>query len=213
MKSSDVMQWLLDECATVLTQSNVVSLSTPANHVDVTEPSLDHPYPFVGVQPIATNSTSAGIGAGDLFVDSLNYGSDNILDSITYRRESTLRVETIPVTDDDPKLRDELSTELTDHFNLYTRKGGQPSDMDPPQIDDSTPQGRSDDFVDSDGIAMEIEYEHFITDTDPDVARTVNTEIQVGDEVGNIVDWGSDSWGDEDWETDDPIAYNESIRP
>jgi len=213
VNESDVIQWLLDECETVLTQSNYVSLSTPVNHVDVAEPSMDHPYPFVGIQPIATNQTSAGIGNGNLFVDSLNYGSDGILDSITYRRESTLRVETIPVTDDDPKLRDDLGTELTDYFNLYTRTRGQPSDMDPPQIDESTPQGRSDDFIDSDGIAMEITYEHFITDTDPDVAESVNVELQVGDEVGDIVDWGDEDWGDEDWATDDPIAHDETILP
>lgn len=200
MNQSDVIQWLLSECETVLTQSNRVSLSMPSNHVDVAEPSMEHPYPFVGVQPITTNQMSAGIGNGNLFVDSLNYGSDGILNSITYRREPTLRVEAIPVTDDDPKLCDDLGTELVDHFDLYTRTGGQPVDMDPPQIDDSTPQGRSDDFVDSDGIAMEIAYEHYITDDSPAVATTVNMDIEVGDSVSDLDNVG-----------DNPIAYSETF--
>jgi len=202
MRTSAVIQWLLDECEAVLQQSNRVSLSTPANHVDVAEPSLDHPYPFVGIQPIADNSMSAGIGNGDLFVDSLTHDSNGVLQATTYRRDSTLRVEAIPVTDDDPKLRDELADELEDHFSLYSRKGGQPADMDPPELDNSTPQGRSSDFVDSTGIAMGIEYEHFITDTDPDVAESVNVEIEVGDEASDL-----DTIGD------DPIAYDETIQP
>lgn len=200
MRTSAVIQWLLDECEAVLQQSNRVSLSTPANHVDVAEPSLDHPYPFVGIQPIADNSMSAGIGNGDLFVDSLTHDSNGVLQATTYRRDSTLRVEAIPVTDDDPKLRDELADELEDHFSLYSRTGGQPSDMDPPQLDNSTPQGRSDDFVDSTGIAMEIEYEHFITDDDPDVATSVNVEIEVGDAVSDL-----DTIGD------GAIAYDETF--
>lgn len=185
MNQSDVIKWLLSECQTVLEQSNAVSLTDASNHVDVAQPSLDHPYPFVGVQPLTTNHRSAGIGNGDIFVDSLNYGNDGVLDSITYRREPSIRVETIPVTDDDPSLRDDLGDELADHFGLFSRTGGQPSDMDPPGVDDTSTEGRPDDFIDSSGVGMIIDYEHFIVDNDPLVAKEANLDIKVGDTLDN----------------------------
>jgi len=201
MKKSEVVQWLLNESETVLTQSNYVSLSNEANHVDVASPSLDHPYPFIGVQKLATNTRSAGIGNGDVFVDSLNYGSDDVLDSITYRREATMEVEVIPVTDDDPELRDDLSEEVADHFSLYSRTGGQPVDMDPPDVDDETTRGRPSDFIDTSGVALSIDYEHTFTDID----------IEVGDLVTDLEQWGIDGWGEEDWGADDPVAFSETF--
>jgi len=210
MNESDVIKWLLSESETVLQQSNLVSLTTPANHVDVAEPSMSHPYPFIGIQKITTNTRSAGMGGGDLFVDELTY-TNGTLDSITYRRDSSLRVNVIPVTDDAPSLRDDLADEVTDHFSLFARTGGEPDDMDPPDIDDSTPTGRSDDVVDASGIAMTIDYETFIVDNDPQVADTVNVDIEVGDRITDLEEWSDDTWGDNDWGSSDPVAYHETF--
>lgn len=183
MKTSDVMDWLLTECQTVLEQSNGVSLTDASDHVDIAQPSIDHPYPFVGVQPLATNPVSAGIGSGNIFVHNLNYDGNDVLDSITYRRDSSLRLEIIPVTDTNPSLRDDLGDELTDHFSLLARTKEQPADMEPPDIDESSIEGRPADFINSSGIGMTIDYEQYMTDTDPEVALNVTATIEVGDEI------------------------------
>lgn len=211
MKTSDVMNWLLSECQTVLEQSNCVSLTDASDHVDVAQPSIDHPYPFVGVQRLATNPISAGIGNGDIYVDSLNYGSDNLLDSITYRRESSMRCEVIPVTDNNPSLRDDLGDELADHFSLLSRTKAQPEDMDPPQVDDNAAEGRPEDFIDSSGIGMTIEYEHFIVDNDPPVAKNANLTVRVGDSLEDLENWGEDDWNEYDWGSSDPVAFNRDV--
>jgi len=201
MKQSAVIQWLLDESQTVLKQSNLVSLSNPSNHVDVAQPSMDHPYPFVGVQPITNNSISAGIGSGKTFVDGFEYDNNGVLQAIVYRRDSSLRVNVIPVTDNDASLRDDLAEEIADHFNLFSRTETQPTDMDPPEVDETSPQGRPDEFVRETGVTLVIEYEHTFTDSDPMVADSVNMDIEVGDEVSDL-----DTVGD------DPIAFSESFN-
>lgn len=183
MRESDVIEWLISESTTFLSNSSLVSLSTPAGHVDVAEAGDPPVYPFIGIQKIASTSDSAGIGSGELYVDDLSYTNDGVLESITYRRDVTLRVEVIPVTDEDPKLRDDLTTDLTDFYSKKVRKDTLHSDMEGLKIEEATPQGRADDFVRADGIPIEIDYERYLVDNDPDVADTVNVDIDVGDEA------------------------------
>lgn len=176
MKESDIHEWLLSEVTTILSNTSLVSLSNPATHVDVASAFDESTYPFVGILGIANTSQSAGIGNGDVVVDDTTY-SGGQLQSITYRIDKELRVELDPVTDNDPKLRDDLCTELSDHFSLLARNGNHPADMEPPDVDESTTQNREDDFVRGEGVPMDIEYSRYIVDDDPDVATDVNLDI------------------------------------
>lgn len=181
MRQTAVINWLHDEIVTFLSNSSLVSLSSPGDHVDLVDERDDNPYPFVGIQKIGSNDNNAGIGNGQVFVDSLSYDSTDTLVSITYRRDVTFRVNVIPVTNNDAKLRDDLADDLDDHFARLARNGPLASDMDDLRVEEATPQGRPDEFVYGDGIPIEIDYSRYQTDNDPLVADTVNVDIDVRD--------------------------------
>lgn len=183
MRESAVINWLDSEIATFLSNSSLVSLTTPGDHVGLAKERDNDAgvYPFIGIQQIATRPHSAGIGNGELAVDSFTYDVNGVLQSIDYRRDITLRLSVIPVTDGNAKLRDDLSEDLTDHLALVARQEDHPSDIDGMHVEEATPQDRSNDFVWADGIPLEIEYERYIIDSNPDVAETVNIDIDVKD--------------------------------
>jgi len=181
MRESDVIEWLIDESVAFLDTTSLVSVSTPSNHADEAQFHDGHVYPFVAVQQIGSTSESAGIGKGELFVDSLSYDTNDVLQSITYRRDVSLRVNVVPVTDEDPKLRDDLATDLTDHLSLVAEKNDHPDDIDDISVGEATPQDRPDDLVAADGIPLDVEDSRYVTDDDPDVAETVNVDVEVGD--------------------------------
>ncbi len=188
MRESDVINWLFDETSTFLSNSSLVSVSAPSDHVDEAQTHNGQIYPFIGVRQIASNPDTAGIGNDTLKVDSFSYGTDGVLQSITYRKDVTLRAELVPTVDENPKLRDDLSEDISDHFSLIaeklnTVKDTTPDDMEDVSVDESTTEGRSDDFVMADGIPVEIEYSRYLVDNDPPVADTVNLDINVGDSV------------------------------
>lgn len=187
MRESAVLTWIMDECETVLANSSLVSISTPSDHVDVAEPGMDHPYPFVGVQKIAANPQSAGIGSADVFVESVkDTDNDGYVDEITKRRDIDLRVSVIPVTDNDAKLRDDLGGELSDHFAVIGREGASNDDIGEIETDEASPQGRPDDLIRADGIPLEIEYSRYIVDSSVTAAETVTVDLDVGDQDEDV---------------------------
>jgi len=184
MKQSDLTEWLFGELQEILVETNntnVTSVSEAADNVDIADASKDHPYPSLVVQPLSVNPQSAGIGTGRLFVDQQTYDSNDVLQSITYRKESEIRLDLIPITDNDPKLRDDLSDAISDHFSLLIRQDGFPEDVDPILVGESSPQGRPEDFVRTSGVTFVAEYHRFITDNDPDVAEEVDLDVDVSD--------------------------------
>lgn len=185
MRESTVINWLNDEISTFLSNSSLVSLSTPDEHVGLAQErdSNSQVYPFVGIQQIASRPHSAGIGSGELSVDFHSYDSNDLLTAIDYRRDVTLRLSVIPTTDNDAQLRDDLGEDLTDHLALVARKKDHPTDIDGMHVEEATSQNQSEDFVWADGIPVEIEYERYITDNDPAVAETVNIDIDVTDDL------------------------------
>lgn len=199
MRQSAVTTWLLDEIETFLTNTSLVSPSTPSNHVDEAQAHDEQTYPFVGVQKIATNPQSAGIGNGELQVDSVNYGNNGNVQSIDYVRDVELRVEVIPTTDDDSALRDDLAEDLASRFALLARTDGYPSDIDSITVGEATPSGRPDEFVRGDGVPLEIDYERHLTDDTVTAAETVNIDVDVGD------------YDDDISESDDVDAFDESL--
>lgn len=182
MRESDVIEWLRDETASFLDASTLVSVPNPKGRVDEAQFHDGHVYPFVAVQQLGTASASAGIGNGELFVDDYTY-SGGVLQSITYRRDVTLRVNLVPVTDDDPKLRDDLTTELADHYSLLTRKGGLPADVGDVSVGEATPQDRPDDRVAADGVPLTVDYSRYLVDDDPAVAESVTVDVDVSDDI------------------------------
>lgn len=196
MKESDVINWLIEELTTTLSNSSLVSLSSPGQHVDVVNGRDPPRYPFVGLLQISNTPTARGIGNTNIVVDSLSYDVDGILDSITYRRDNELRIEMVPVTDDDAKLRDDLFTLIEDELSMLSKTGSFPDDMNTPEVDTSDTRDRSNDFIRSDGIPVTIPYSRYMIDSDPEAAETVNVDIDVGD--------------DEDW-TNDMDSFDETF--
>lgn len=200
MRESAVLTWVMDECVDVLTNTSLVSLSTPGDHVDIAEPGMDHPYPFVGVQKIASTPQSAGIGSGDVFVDAVNdTDNDGYVDEIVKRRDIILRVSVIPVTDNDAKLRDDLSEDLADHFAVLGREGTGKSDIGEITSGGASPQGRTDELIRSDGVPLEIPYSRYIVDDSVVAAETVNVDVDVTDDNPDVDD------------TTDQDAINDSV--
>lgn len=185
MRQSDVVEWLHDEIESFLSNSTLVSPSTPAEHVGLAEKRDERTYPFVGIQKIASTSETGGIGSGEIRVDEVTYDSNGVVQSITYRRDVTLRVEVLPTTDGDRHLRDNLLDDLADHFTVLARNGDVPEDIEPPSVEEATPQGRPDDFVYTDGLPMEIEYARYHTDDSVTAAEEVNVDVDAGDGDGN----------------------------
>jgi len=184
MEASDVVSWLIDECVTVLSTTNTVSLSTPADHADIAQSGSPPTYPFVGIQTIGADQESAGLGSGSLFVDDLSYDTNDVLQSITFARVPIRRYEIVPVTDDDPKRRDQLVTDVADHFSRYERDTGSlPTDMNTLTTDSPSNQDRTSDYVRADGLPLDIEYTRYIVEDDPTVAETVTVDLDAGDEV------------------------------
>jgi hypothetical protein len=195
MKESDVNDWLHSECVSILQSTSLLTLSTPNNHVGIAEDRDDQTYPFIGIRGISSTSQSAGIGSGDMYVDSVNY-SNGTADSVTFRREPTLRVELVPVTDNDQQLRDDLVDELVDHFSTLGRLDDYPADVEEVDVDEATVQGRPSEFVYADGVPLDVDYNRYVTKSVA-AAETVNVDIDASDTV--------------DDDTDDVEAYSESF--
>jgi len=183
MNQSAVTQWLFGELRQVLadtTGTGVTDISDAQNNVDVADPSIDHPYPFIGVQAIASNPQSKGIGNGQLVTTGEQY-VDGVVDEIDHERDTELRVSLIPVTDNNVKLRDDLTDALANHFALVSKKDEHPDDLTIQQIGESSPQGRTDEFVRSSGVPLVVEYTTNVTDDNPEAAEAVDMNIDVAD--------------------------------
>lgn len=181
MRQTDVIEWLASEAITVLNTVSYLSLETPANHVGLAQDRDEEIYPFVGIQKISTASEDAGIGNGQLYAESASY-SNGTIDSVTYGKDSTLRVNVIPTTDGDREVRDKLVEDLEDHFLLFARdERSVPDDMEEPTVEEPTPQGRPEEFVYADGVPIEIEYTRYIENSDVTAAETVTLDIDTED--------------------------------
>ncbi len=196
MKQSEFTTWLFDELKQVLVDTNntgITSVSQASDNVDITDGGQDHPYPFIGVQTISTNPQAAGIGHGQLRVVDEDYDANGVLQEVTRQRESTVRMNLIPVTDNNPKLRDELSDAIVDHFSLLESKGNYPDDITFEQIGESSPEGRPEEFVRSAATTLVVSRERTLIDSDPAVAEAVNVDVDVsGEDDGQIDDTDTD---------------------
>jgi len=199
MQQSAVIEWLDYQIATVLADTSLLSLSTPTEHVGLAQRRDTQIYPFVGIRTISAQPLEGGLANGELFVDTLTKDGNGVVQSITYRRESRLRLEVDPVTDGNPKLRDELVAALVDHFTLLERRDNTPDDITL-SVAEASPQDRADEFVRLSGLTLVIEYERFITDDGPVVADEVNLDVDVGDSDDTVS------------ESEDADAFDELIQ-
>jgi hypothetical protein len=188
MKQSEFTEWLFDELKQVLVDTSdtgITSVSEASDNVDIANGDVDHPYPFIGVQTISTNPQAAGIGTGQLRVVDEVYDTNGVLQEVTRQRESTTRMNLIPVTDGNPHLRDELSDAIVDHFTLLESKGNYPDDITFEQIGESSPEGRPEEFVRSTATTLVVSRERNLVDSNPVVAEEINVDVDVGDETSD----------------------------
>jgi hypothetical protein len=184
MKQSEVIQWLFEQLQDILIGSphtDITSESEASEHVDIAESDVDHPFPFCGVQPISATPQSHGIQNQSLTVVDTEY-VNGILDSITRERETVSRLNIIPVTDNDPFLRDELATSVSDRFTVLQRTDTYPDDIVIQQVGETTPSDRPDEFVRSATVVLVLEYTRTIVDDDPAVAEGVTVDVDVSDD-------------------------------
>jgi len=191
MNQSDLMVWLFGELRHVLAETDNTGISIASDaedHVDIADADIDHKYPFIGVQQIAQNPQSQGIGAGTVSVAKLRTDDNDVLTEIVYQKDVDVRVSLVPVTDNDPSLRDTLIDEIVNHFSVLARKDGYPDDVSFELVGEATPQGRPDERVRATGVPLALSYERTIVDDDPDVADTVNIDVDVTDETDTTTD-------------------------
>lgn len=189
VNTDDVVNWLLDEAETILTQTNadgITNVSTPAEHVDQTDAHDETTYPFIGVRILAAPTNTAGIGNGNLGVDSSNY-SDGSIDSVTYYLERDARFEVIPVTDGNPQLRDQLADAVTRHFSVRSRQYPEnvPTDIDSLSVGASTPTARTGEHVRESGVELGLPYTEYVTKSVP-AAESVTTTVEESDDLITI---------------------------
>jgi len=198
MNQKDLTQWLFGELRTVLSDTANTGLSSPTDaegHTDITEGDVDHPYPFIGVQPITQNPVSQGLGNGVVTVADIIYNS-GVASEVHYERESDVRVSLIPVTDGSVALRDNLADAVVDHFSVLSRTGEYPDDVSFRTIGESRPQGRPNERVRGVGVPLALSYDRTIVDDDPTVAETVELDIDVGETVSDGVVKDTEDFGD-----------------
>lgn len=180
MRTTDVINYLNDELVTVLTESGAVTLSSPSDHVGLVEGRHPPTYPYVGIRKMGSVGESMGVGNENLVVDSMSYDTNGVVKSITRRRESTLTVEIVPVTDGDAHLRDTLYDDVLDHFTLLTDTDGLPTDVETLSVEESGTEGRSKDFVHAEGIPVQVTYKRYLVESNPTAAETVNVDVDAG---------------------------------
>lgn len=200
MQLSAVNDWLDGEVVSFFEATTLVDLANPDAHVDLVQSRDDYAYPFVGIRPIATPSATQGLGNGNQTADDATYDDNGVLQSITYRRDATYRLELAPLTDGDRRLRDDMAGELVDHFALLVKKDDLPDDVSALRIDDGEPGGRPDEYVYGTGIPLEVDFQRYTVDDDPQAAESVDLDVTVSDDDDPNV-------GD----TTDPTAFSESF--
>lgn len=179
MKTTDVKEWLHDECVTVLANTNAVTLNSPASHVDHADERDGQTYPFVGIREISSTSRSAGLGNGSVYVADLTY-ENGIVQSITYKVVPTLRVELLPLAENDRGLQSTLGDDIIDHFLILSRRDEYPADVETVSVEEASPQHRNDEYVYADGIPVEVTYERYRTES-VTAAEAVSLDVSVGD--------------------------------
>jgi hypothetical protein len=182
MKQTDLITWFYDEIATVLTDTSLVALGDVSQHVGLARERETPQYPFVGIDHDGGDPRSAGIGGDTTFVDHLTFNDNDILQSITYRRDTDLTVELQVLTDGDKALRSDLAQEIRGHFAILSRQRSYATDIQTLRIQETRQAGRPDEFVYGDGTTLPVTYSTFITDPDPDVAKTVNLAVEAAED-------------------------------
>jgi hypothetical protein len=199
MRQSAVIEWLHDEISTFLSGSSLVSLSNPDNHVALAEQRDDQVYPFVAIQEVSSVTVKKGKGDTNVYVAGLDYTS-GVLNAVTYARDVRVRLEVIPLTDGDAKLRDDLTEDLNSHLSIQSRKKEYPTDIRSFDVGESSPNERTDDFVRGKGVELKITFTRYEVDDDPEVATEVNLTLNVGDYDEDIT------------EADDPEPFDETFN-
>jgi len=184
MKQSEVIQWLFEQLQDILIGSphtDITSKSEASEHVDIAESDVDHPFPFLGVQLISATPQSNGIQNQTLPVTDAEF-NDGTLQSLQRQREVITRLNIVPVTNNDAFLRDELATNVTDHFTVLQQTERYPDDIVIQQIGETTPSDRPDEFVRSATVVLVIKFTRTIVDENPDIAEGVTIDVDVSDD-------------------------------
>lgn len=182
MKQTDLITWFYDEVVTVLTDTSLVALDDVQQHVGLARERETPRYPFIGIDHDGGDPRSAGIGSDTTFVETLTFDNNDILESITYRRDTELTVELQTLTDGDKELRSELAQEIRGHFAILSRQQTYPTDVQTLRVQETRQTGRPDEFVYGNGTVFPVTYSTFVTDPDPDVAETVNLAVEAAED-------------------------------
>jgi len=176
MFTDDLFSWLITETATILGDAPRVSVSAPANHVDIADAFDEATYPFVGVVPITIDPISGGLG-NESMVPTEVY-DDGGFDGVekTLRREFS--VEITPVTDNDPKQRDRLVDAIQLGYGTRIDADNYPDDITGLSLGSATPTTRSESLVRANGIEL-TGILHTRRDVDVPAVESVSWTVEV----------------------------------
>lgn len=177
MRVPALLTWVLDTTQDILATSDVVTLNTPSDHVDIADAHDETTYPFVGVVPITMVPVSGGLGNENLTTVETTESGDTVEPTEMLRREFTLEVT--PVTDDDPHRRDALTEELTLGFGSRIKYDEIPDDLQL-SVGETTPTDRSESFVRANGVELNGELTTRTTNAIP-ATQTVTWQVTTED--------------------------------
>lgn len=175
MYSDELITWLLDATADVVDASPRVSLSNPAEQIDIADRGEPPTYPFIGAVPISLVPISGGLGNADIVATDVH--DENGFEGVekTLRREFS--IEITPVTDDDSAARDRFTDAVMLGFAERADRGDIPDDITDFSVDDGTPSGRTESFVRANGVEV-TGVLHTRRDVDLAAVETVNWTVE-----------------------------------
>lgn len=165
-RKSDVYAAIYDELQTILGNETALDASEIDDHTGLLDRTADVAYPFLGFEAFG-RPHDRGL-RGNVFVDEILTDADGDFDGIRYRRDVTLTVDVgVLVDDGDAVTKDDLSTDVVDHFQQFEKRtaGGLPSDLheDVYEVDGGAFDDESNSVQDvrGDRLTFEVSYSRY----------------------------------------------------
>lgn len=178
----DILDAIYAEIQSVLSASDVVSVSDPADHTGLLQRHDRSTYPFVGIERFGgLESAQSGIGGDERVVDR-NYDDNGYIESQVVRRKKGLTLEVAALEDDgDVRSASRLLTEVEQHFDAFLHE----KDVEDIHADIHTFEydGRNDASRPGDGVVGErLRYRLvYVRDRTVDVTPMDTIELQLED--------------------------------
>lgn len=152
MRLAELLEWIFGTTETALTESDVVTLSNPSAHVDIASAHDETTYPFVGVRLLTINPVTQGLGNASLVPQAIATDENGHTTAVSEVLRRDFTIEIVPVVNDDPYKRDQLTDTLSLAFAQHIEANETPSDVSEASVGAVTPSDRAESFVRANGV-------------------------------------------------------------